>query len=391
MKEQEARQQVVRAGLELVKSGLIARTWGNVSCRVNENTFIITPSGRPYETMTADELVLCNVSDASWKGEIKPSSEKGIHALLYRTRPEMNFVIHTHQTMASAAGAVGLEVIPVENESLLGGIVPVAAYGLPGTKRLREGVQAGLAQCRGKAVLMSHHGALCFGSDYEEAFAAARQLEESCEWFLKEKYLADSKAAFFSESELYCYYAFHTTNSHSLVLPSKVILLGNSRRTPDGFAVEADSGEQEYRFDDRNLSQAAQIHRTVYRHRSDISFIRQTARKGLSEISITGKTMKPLLDDFAQIIGTSVRCSKDLVSEHVAEALGRRGAVLVPGAGALCCAASASDAHAAELVMEKGAVAEINSCLFEHVTQISPLECVLMHAVYKKSYSKHAK
>lgn len=390
MTEQEARQQVVRAGLELVGSGLIARTWGNVSCRVDENTFIITPSGRPYETMTTDELVLCKVADASYEGEIKPSSEKGIHALVYRSRPEINFVIHTHQTMASAAAAVGLKKIPVENESLLGGSVPVAAYGLPGTKRLRKGVQAGLSHCTGKAVVMSHHGALCFGKDYEEAFAAARQLEESCERFLQQTYLACSKTVRFSEPELYCHYAFRTTKSHSLVLPSKVITLGNSRRTSDGFAMETEDGEQSFRFDDGNLPQAAQIHRAIYQRRSDISFIRQTARKGLLEISITGKAMKPLLDDFAQIIGTSARCSKNLVSEHVARALGRNFAVLVPGAGALCCAANASDAHAVEMVMEKGAVAEVSACLFEHPSPINPLECIIMHAVYQKSYSKHA-
>jgi len=390
MNEQAARQQVVRAGIELVKSGLIARTWGNVSCRVDDNTFIITPSGRPYETMTADQLVLCKVADASWEGDIKPSSEKGIHALVYRSRPNVNFVIHTHQSMASAAGTVGLKEIPVSNESMLGDCIPIAAYGLPGTKRLREGIEKELAHCTGNAVLMLHHGALCFGADYEEAFATARQLEESCEHFLNQKYLTSSKIKIFSKLVLYEYYVSHTIKKNFTTVPSIAIPLGNSSRTAEGFELETENGNLLCHFHDSNLPQAAQIHEAIYLHRKDISFIRQTYQNGLFEISITEKTMKPLLDDFAQIIGTSARCSKDLVPDHIAGVLGSHFAVLVPGAGALCCAANASDAHAVQLVMEKGALAEIYSCLFESPHPINPLECALMHAVYKKSYSKHA-
>lgn len=390
MNEQAARQQVVRAGMELVKSGLIARTWGNVSCRVDDNTFIITPSGRSYETMTANELVLCKVVDASWEGNIKPSSEKGIHALVYRSRPNVNFVIHTHQSMASATGTVGLKEIPVTGDSLTGGCIPVAAYGLPGTKRLREGIKAELARCTGNAILMMHHGALCFGADYEETFATARQLEESCESFLNQKYLTCSRAGSFSKSELYGYYASLSKSRNSPATPATAISLGNSSRTSDGFLLETEKEEQICRFSDKNLTQAAQIHQAIYLRRKDISDIRQTTENGLFEISSTGKTMKPLLDDFAQLIGTSVRCSDDLLPAHIAKALGSHYAVLVPGAGALCCAASASDAHAAQLVMAKEALAEIYSCLFEAVLPINPLECMLMHAVYKKSYSKHA-
>ena len=45
----QAKKEVIAAGLRLVETGLIARTWGNVSCRVDENSFVITPSGKPYE------------------------------------------------------------------------------------------------------------------------------------------------------------------------------------------------------------------------------------------------------------------------------------------------------------------------------------------------------
>ena len=96
----QAKELVVRAGKQLVESGLIARTWGNVSCRVSDTQFVITPSGRAYETLTPEEIVLVNIADLSYDGDVKPSSEKGIHASAYQLRPEVNFVIHTHQVLS---------------------------------------------------------------------------------------------------------------------------------------------------------------------------------------------------------------------------------------------------------------------------------------------------
>ena len=106
----EAKQLVIKAGIEVVEYGLIARTWGNISCRVDDKRFVITPSGRPYETLTPDEIVVVNIDDCSYEGDIKPSSEKGIHAEAYRLRPEVNFVIHTHQMQASVISALGMDI-----------------------------------------------------------------------------------------------------------------------------------------------------------------------------------------------------------------------------------------------------------------------------------------
>ena len=67
-----AKQLVVDAGKMLVSSGLIARTWGNVSCRISESEFVITPSGRAYETLTPEEIVTVKIDDLSYEGDIKP-------------------------------------------------------------------------------------------------------------------------------------------------------------------------------------------------------------------------------------------------------------------------------------------------------------------------------
>ena len=80
----EAKREVVKAGLRLLDSGLIARTWGNVSCRVDKDYFVITPSGRTYDSLTEDDIVLVKIEDCSYDSNIKPSSEKGVHAEAYK-------------------------------------------------------------------------------------------------------------------------------------------------------------------------------------------------------------------------------------------------------------------------------------------------------------------
>ena len=91
---EEAKRIVVEAGKKLVESGLIARTWGNVSARISDTQFVITPSGRAYEDLTPEEIVVVNIDDCSYEGDIKPSSEKGVHAAAYRHHPTVDFVIH---------------------------------------------------------------------------------------------------------------------------------------------------------------------------------------------------------------------------------------------------------------------------------------------------------
>ena len=170
--ESEARKLVLEAGLELVRKGLIARTWGNISARFSESECIITPSGRSYDSLTPEELVKLNINDLSYPGTIKPSSEKGIHADAYLLRRDAAFVIHTHQFYASALSAEGKD-LP---------FAPCAGYGLPGTGKLRKAVSASLAENPGsKAFLMEKHGALLLGESPEEAFALAEELEERSE------------------------------------------------------------------------------------------------------------------------------------------------------------------------------------------------------------------
>ena len=177
MKDTALREELLRSAALLAERGLIERTWGNLSVRVSAARFLITPSGLPYETLRPDQLVPVEIADGSWEGGIRPSSEKGIHAAVYRMRPEVGFVIHTHQLWASVAGIGGRDLTGCPS---LGGRVPCAGYGLPGTRRLRQAVSAEVEAWRDcRAFLMRRHGALCLGRDRAEAFDAASALEEA--------------------------------------------------------------------------------------------------------------------------------------------------------------------------------------------------------------------
>ncbi|NLD19948.1 MAG: class II aldolase/adducin family protein [Clostridiales bacterium] len=182
----DAKQQVIKAGQELCQSGLIARTWGNVSCRTGEDSFVITASGRNYMTLTDDEVIEVKISDLSYEGDIKPSSEKKVHREIYRLKPEANFVIHTHQNNASAVSAMGVSQITLDKEyPSIGDKILCAEYGLPGTKKLCFNTAEAVKASDGKAIIMKHHGAVCYGRDYDEAFEVAHVLEEACGRYLE--------------------------------------------------------------------------------------------------------------------------------------------------------------------------------------------------------------
>ena len=174
----EAVSLVIEAGHRLVSAGLIARTWGNISARISDTQFVITPSGMAYDRLTPDDIVTVNIADCSYSGDIKPSSEKGIHAASYRLRPDVNFIVHTHQLYATAYGTLG-EALKTDDK-LLGG-VPCAEYAISSTKKLAQKVSSCIeANPDANAFFMRYHGVLCLGKDFDNAFEISLRLEELC-------------------------------------------------------------------------------------------------------------------------------------------------------------------------------------------------------------------
>lgn len=176
----KAQELVAETGRQLLDMGLVARTWGNISCRIDGTRCAITPSGLDYRQMKAEDIAVLDIESGSWQGTHKPSGEKGVHMAAYRQFGDTEFVIHTHQNYATAIGISGFDSLDITEEETktLGGIA-LAAYGLPGTKKLTEAVAAKLKE-ENHTVLMAHHGALVCGRDRDEAMKRAQLLEEIC-------------------------------------------------------------------------------------------------------------------------------------------------------------------------------------------------------------------
>lgn len=169
---------VIRAGIELVDEGLIARTWGNVSQRIDDNHYYITPSGRDYTSLGQNDIVKMRISDDFIYSNGKPSSEYKIHKEIYRKFKDVNFVIHTHQDYGSAMSLLGLDQVKIKSKLMgLGQNILFADYGLPGSDKLAKSVAKALKRARGNAIILKNHGVVCFGKNYEEAFVAAKELE----------------------------------------------------------------------------------------------------------------------------------------------------------------------------------------------------------------------
>lgn len=182
---QEAREMVCDSGKQLLRSGLVSGTWGNISCRINDDFMVITPSGRDYETLTPGEMVLVNIRDLSYQGNIKPSSECGLHAEVYKDRKEIRAIIHTHSQNVCTVAATHREVPPLLDDmvQIIGPSVRVSDYALSGTEKLTRNV---LKALKGRnAALLANHGAVCTGRDMKEAFFACEILEKSCRTFIE--------------------------------------------------------------------------------------------------------------------------------------------------------------------------------------------------------------
>ena len=400
----QAKETVFRAGHELIAAGLIARTWGNISCRISETQFVITPSGRAYDTLTPEEIVLVNIEDLEYEGEIKPSSEKGIHAACYKLRPEVNFVIHTHQVNASIVSALGMDINNVdgENAQVVGTNLPIASYGLPGTKKLRKGVIDAITRSDAKAAVMAHHGAVCMGVDYEDAFNVAQKVEDICEQYVMDKYtsLTGKVADNLTAINDYVVEKFTKKPSNAPEFPAC-----KSERDGSVFnisLVDGDGAITRIDIETGNViagdasNESIELHRAVYKKRADVNFISHSKDPYTVACSKMGKTMRPLIDDFAQIVGVTVKSAKYdpnnslQTSKKVVKKLKGRNAVLLENNGALCVAGSEYDAGAIEFITNKGAKIQISAQMFEKVEPINPLETRIMRLVYKLKYSKQA-
>jgi L-fuculose-phosphate aldolase len=190
----EMRQAVVDAGRQMIGRGLVAGTWGNISVRCESGDRIaITPSGRPYDQLQAEDIVVVDPAGQILSGQ-RPSSELALHLAIYLKRTNVRAVVHTHSLYATACAVAG-KAIPASLEEMVqavGGPVQVATYALPGTVELANHAVAALADR--SAVLLANHGVAACGPSLAEALLVAELVEKAAHIHVVAEQLGGARA-----------------------------------------------------------------------------------------------------------------------------------------------------------------------------------------------------
>ncbi|GGW63447.1 class II aldolase/adducin family protein [Streptomyces xantholiticus] len=184
----EARDDIAQAWQELVgtarrtaSEGLVVGTSGNVSVRVGE-LVLVTPSGVPYDRLTARDTVAVDLDGKQVLGDLRPTSELPLHLVLHR-ETDARAVVHTHAVHATAVSTLVPELPPVHYmTAALGGPVRVAPYALYGTAELARNMLHALRDRT--ACLLQNHGTVAHGGTLSQAYDRTAQLEWMCRVWL---------------------------------------------------------------------------------------------------------------------------------------------------------------------------------------------------------------
>jgi L-ribulose-5-phosphate 4-epimerase len=179
MLQESLRVEICRLHAELVRNGLVAWTSGNVSGRDPQTGLVvIKPSGIRYEALTPENMVVVDLDGKTVEGAYKPSSDTLAHVYVYRHRPDVCGVVHTHSSFATAWAAVGRPIPPVLTAICdeFGGPIPVGAYAKIGGDEIGREIVRSIGDS--PAILMKNHGVFTVGKTPEAAVKAAVMVED---------------------------------------------------------------------------------------------------------------------------------------------------------------------------------------------------------------------
>ena len=324
MSNMNKRREIIDTGIELLEEKLVARTWGNISARIDADNYLITPSGLDYTSMKEEDIVSVNIKTGEYTGINRPSGEKGVHSAAYEVFDDVNFVVHTHQTYATAVSLAGFDSLDITEEEIekLGGIA-LAEYGLPGTKEITNACKSALLT-GAHTVLMIHHGVLVLGKDKEEAMKRVKLLESICERNVK-RVIKDNT-------------------------------LNNYLKTLD----------------------------TCPEDNSSYRYCEVLTDKALIALSNSETEIFSQLDDVSQMIGTKI-VTVDSLDKALKLS---DNAVLIKGVGALIKAENKDDLEALKVLMNKMAIVKLYTKAKNVKAEISIEESDFMHYDYVTRYSK---
>ncbi len=179
MKLEAIRNALVGLHGELPRHGLVVWTGGNISARDPETNLVaIKPSGVRYDDLTAESMVVLDLDGNVVEGTLNPSSDTASHLYIYRHRPDVNGVVHTHSRYATAFAAVGrpIPVYLTAQADEFGGAIPCAGFTLIGDESFGALVVEGIGQS--PAILLKNHGVFTVGPSASAAVKAAVMVED---------------------------------------------------------------------------------------------------------------------------------------------------------------------------------------------------------------------
>jgi L-ribulose-5-phosphate 4-epimerase len=173
------REELWRLHMELPKNNLVTWTGGNISGRDPQTGYVaIKPSGVRYEDLRPEHMVILDLDGQQVEGDLKPSSDTASHLYIYRHRPDVNGVVHTHSPYATAFAAVGrpIPVYLTAHGDEFGCPIPCGGFALIGSEAIGKVVLESIGDSR--AVLLKNHGVFTVGPNAEAAVKAAVMVED---------------------------------------------------------------------------------------------------------------------------------------------------------------------------------------------------------------------
>ena len=190
---EKEREKIVETGKRMIDARLTTGTGGNLSIfNRKENLIAIKPSGVPYQSMRAQDVVVLRPDGERVDGVLKPSSETKFHLAIYHARPDVDAILHSHQVHATTIACMGIELPAVHYLlAFSGDKVPLAPYATFGTQALSDNILSVLGNY--KACLLENHGLITLGASLDEAFDTAEALELVAQIYIQAKSIGEPK------------------------------------------------------------------------------------------------------------------------------------------------------------------------------------------------------
>ena len=187
----EIRREICLFGKRVYEKGFVTATDGNISMRMMANRLMITPSASCLGDLNVNDLAYVDLTGQILQSNCKPSSELPMHLEIYRNRPDVNAIIHTHPVNSTSFTIAGESFSqPVLPELILGiGDVPIAKYATPSTNESAVVISELIKNH--DVIILDHHGVVTVGKTLLDAFFKLERLEHAASTLLAAKQLGN--------------------------------------------------------------------------------------------------------------------------------------------------------------------------------------------------------